>query len=98
MTVRMTFTQHADPGTVFARTAFDDSVGQPFAFASVVDPLRTGTLVKAVVAPDGGSVELTIELEQMPSEMRDAVLSSHFRLQPGHPPRRAPRPVGPLGL
>lgn len=84
MTVRIELKQEADPGTLFALGAFDGSVGKAFPVTSLGDPVRAGTLIKAVVAPDGTSVTLTIELDQMPSGMRDAELGSHsFRFNPG---------------
>lgn len=55
------FTQLAAPGTVFAAGLFDASVGEVFPFTDGSSTVEA-TLVKAVVAPDGRSAELTVDV------------------------------------
>jgi hypothetical protein len=49
----------------FAPSAFDESIGKEITVNGFGDP-KTGKLVKADIAPDGHSAELTIELPDSP--------------------------------
>ena len=67
MTYRITFTQHAPPGTTYHRHAFARTVGQDFVFHTPGEADQTGTIRSATVAEDGRSVALTIDLPEQPA-------------------------------
>jgi hypothetical protein len=60
--VRFRFRQPAPPGTIFAPTAFDDSVGAPLVLVGLGQDV-TGRLIGAVVVEAGTEVELEVELD-----------------------------------
>jgi hypothetical protein len=57
----LSFTQLAQPGTVFGPDAFATSIGKRFPFGSEGHTVEA-VLVAAVVSPDGTSAEITLDV------------------------------------
>lgn len=62
MSQRFTAIYHADPGERYAASAFDSQLGREVQLTIGVGEQTPATLVKAAVAIDGASVELTFEV------------------------------------
>jgi len=61
---KISFTQLPAPGTVFRPGLFDTSIGEAFPL-SIEDLTMEATMVSAVVAPDGTSAEITLDVPGM---------------------------------
>lgn len=62
--MKFSMVQHAGEHEVFARIAFDSQIGESITL-NLNHYHQTGTLVAATVSPDGKSVELTLEVDDL---------------------------------
>jgi hypothetical protein len=69
---RTAWRQNAEPGTCFARGAFDGSIGKPVNVVVLGVDTGEGTLVAAEVAEDGQSVLFTADLPDLAGEALEA--------------------------
>lgn len=63
-TMRFSIRKPAEPGTTFARTAFDNAIGKEIDVDVAGHPHR-GTIVAAEVEPDGREVTITLDVPDM---------------------------------
>lgn len=74
--MRFSYTMNAGPGELFSQNAFDLSVGKPMNVNDATGA-RQGTCVAAVVADDGKSAEITVEVALGVVEVTDLHVSAY---------------------
>jgi hypothetical protein len=67
VTMQFTYREFASDGDRFAPTAFDSSIGNRLVVSLPGGGSHEGTLVRATVAKDGMTADLTIDVPEMPA-------------------------------